>query len=269
VHGFIRYSVLPAAMFLVGPAVAQYQPPQPPFYDRAIIEESGSEVVMRANGPRPLDQAVEGIRQQFGWQIDYEDPPYGPRELVDNTDPKWRADHPTAKGVTRVAGGVFTTTFNLASKSEAATSNEREAVLEKVVADYNQKGNPGRFVVKDEGRGRFSVVGIGLIEDDGRQRTINPILDAKIELPFGEYVLGDAIEQILRLVSQRTGQRIAPGFWPTNIVVQTKLKIGGEERSARELLSQAASSGRFPLVWRLLYDGDSGGYFLALDMSMR
>jgi hypothetical protein len=239
---------------------------RPLFYDEAQIEQNGDQVSIRAYAPRPLDQVVEGLRSHFLWDVDYEDPIYGEAELVDNTDPRWRSEHPGAKGVTRVAGGTFVTTFTF-PKAQGDTHLQQEAVvLDKIVQAYNDTNNPGKFVVKREDDTRLAIVGISDTRGDGKRTLAAPILDTPIAVPAGEYTVADAITRILQLVSQTTGKPIAPGWWPANIVVHTKVKVDGREQTARKLLSQICSSTRLPLVWRLLYDGDTGNYFFSLSI---
>lgn len=169
-------------VYVVALASDQAAPPKPKFWDRATIEQANGTVSVRANYPQPLQQAIEAIRQEYGWVVDYEDPPYESYDLVDNTDPGWRRAHPDAKGVTRVAGGLFTTTFSVRSDMSSGSSGE-EQVLEKVVADYNASGNPGRFIVKREGADRFAIVGIGIRDSNGSDKAVPPVLDTRISLP--------------------------------------------------------------------------------------
>jgi hypothetical protein len=236
-----------------------------PFYNEARIEQNGDQVSIRAYAPRPLDQVIEGLRSRFRWEIDYEDPIYGDTELIDNTDPKWRSEHPVSKGVTRVAGGTFEATF-IVPKEEGDNHLQQEvAILNKIVQAYNDTSNPGRFEVKHENKDRLAIVGISDTRSDGNSKVITPVLDARIALPPGDYIVADAITRILQLVSQKTGHTIAPGWWPTNIVIQSRIKIDGREQMARQLLSQICSSTRLPLLWRLLFDGDTGAYFFSLS----
>lgn len=239
---------------------------RPTFYDEAQMEQNGEQVSIRAYAPRPLDQVVEGLRAHFLWDVDYEDPIYGEAELVDNTDPRWQSEHPGARGVTRVAGGVFLTTFTFPKEQGDTHLQQEAAVLNKIVQAYNETRNPGKFEVKNENKDRLAIVGISDTRGDGKNKPFTPVLDARIALPAGEYIVADAITRILQLVSQTTGQTIAPGWWPANIVIQTKFKADGREQTARQLLSQICSSTRLPLVWRLLYDGDTGNYFFSLSI---
>jgi len=60
-----------------------------------------------ANDPRPL-QRREGLSEEYGWTIDYEDPPFGAdSEVADDTSPEWRLHHPNGPAARIPAGGAF------------------------------------------------------------------------------------------------------------------------------------------------------------------
>jgi hypothetical protein len=76
-----------AFCFLIGvPSLLFAQSPsKSSFVDAAVIQHNGNTGTLTANFPRPLAQAVEAISQEYGWTIDYEDPPYhSPFDLVWN-----------------------------------------------------------------------------------------------------------------------------------------------------------------------------------------
>jgi hypothetical protein len=241
-------------------------PLQSHFLSHANIERKDGQVSVLANSPRPLDQAVAAIRRQYGWIVDYEDPPYDSHDLVDDTDPGWREAHPNAKGVTRVAGGTFTTVFSLGSDMNTLPP-DRERVLDKVLADYETSGNPGVFTLTKEGADRYAVVGVGVKDSNGSEKKVAPILDNRIVLPLQERTVGDTLQLILRALSEKSEFKVVLGSAPINLILQTKVKLGGDERSARELLTQLATATRFPMVWRLLYDADPGWYFMNLEIA--
>src|SRR5580658_4931503 len=84
----------------------------PNYFERARIQHGDSGTTVIANASRPLFQAIDAVRLEYGWQINWESAPcYSRFDVVDNTDPKWRAAHPNEKGVTRQDGGFFTATF--------------------------------------------------------------------------------------------------------------------------------------------------------------
>ncbi|MGH9498508.1 MAG: hypothetical protein ACRD3L_05150 [Terriglobales bacterium] len=198
--------------------------------------------------------------------IDYEDPPYGSYDLIDDTDPGWRRAHPDAKGVTRVAGGLFTTTFTVGSDMSSGSLGEEQA-LEKMIADYNASGNPGRFTLKREGADRFAVVGIGIRDSSGNDEAVAPVLDTRISLPLQERDVVQAMKLISQAVSEKSSYRVEPGNAPTNLAIQTKVKVGGSNLNARELLAQVAAATRLRTIWLLLYDADNGCFFMNMEIA--
>jgi hypothetical protein len=248
-------------------AADQAAPPKPKFWDRATIEQADGTVSVRANSSRPLEQAIEAIRQEYGWTVDYEEPPYESYDLVDNTDPGWRGAHPTAKGVTRIAGGLFTATFYAGSDMSSGSPDEERA-LEKVVADYNASGNPGRFMLKAEGADRLSIVGIGIRDSSGNERTVTPILDTRISLPLQEHDVVEAMKLISQAVSEKSPYKVEPGNAPTNLSIQTRMRVGGDNLTARELFAQVAAATRLRTIWLLLWDADAHCYFMNMDIAM-
>jgi len=230
------------------------------FIDRATINQTDGRVSVYANDPRPLDQAITALREQYGWIVDYEDPPYGASDLIDDTDAKWRKAHPDAKGVTRVAGGAFRAKLTLADDMSSGSGGE-QGVLHDLVAEYNASGNPGRFELRRESPKRFSAVGTGAGNGD-----VTPILDTVITIPVEERTTIETIRLVLRAISAKSGYKVDVGTGPINTVM-TSSKIGGQERPAREILSKLASATPLALVWAFLYDADNAMYFFNLDVA--
>jgi hypothetical protein len=128
------------------------------FMEAAAVQHNAGSANIVANDPRPLAQAVSALRKEYGWLIDYEDPPYvSDSELVDVTDPQWRASHPGAPGYRIAAGGLFQCEY--VEGSDILTLAGQESVLRQIVSAYNRSGNPGKFIVRVEEEGRYSVVG--------------------------------------------------------------------------------------------------------------
>lgn len=243
---------------------AQSANPRPTFWGRATIQQTADgRILLRANDPRPLDQALLALGQEYGWTLDYEDPPYSTYELVDDTDPAWRESHPNEKGVTRVAGSTFASEFALPADLSAGSLDE-ERVINRVLLDYSASSNPGRFTLKKENVNRFSVVGVGIKDATGSEKDIIPVLDVRIKLPSEERSLNDTLELVLRGVSEKTGYRIEVGTAPENLMLKTKIGLRGEEQPARDIMSRIADASEVPLAWRLLYDADSRAYFMNL-----
>ena len=233
---------------------------RPQFVANATITQTDRKASIYANDPRPLDQAIRAIRQQYGWIVDYEDPPYGPSDLVDDTDPRWRKAHPDAKGVTRVAGGAFRAELTLADDMSSGSNGEK-FLLHDLITQYHRSGNRGRFELRRETPKRFSVVGTGAANGEAK-----PLLDTVITIPAEERTTIDSIRLVLRAVSEKSGYKVDIGTGPINTLLASS-KVGGQERPAREILSKLASATPLPLVWIVLYDADDTMYYFNLDVA--
>jgi hypothetical protein len=140
-----------------------------------------------------------------------------------------------------------------------------ERVFNEVIVDYNKSGNPGRFMLTKDAPGRYSVVGISAKDKDGNENVVTPILDTPVAISTRERTVADAVQSILKAVSDKSGQKIELGSGPVNMLFQSTIRLSSNEKPARALLAEAASATRFPLVWRLLYDADAHCYFLNLE----
>jgi hypothetical protein len=239
---------------------------RPQFLRRAEVRHLGKHVTVFANYPRPLERVLSALRDEYGWIIDFEDPPYESSfDLVDDTDEAWRRAHPDAKGVTRIRGGAFTTEFDEGSNMGAGSSDE-ERILRKVVSDYNASGNPGNFVVTREGPGRLAVIGVSVRNEAGQPKSASPLLDTVISLPQVDRTTAETVQLILSAVGAKTGAKVALGNAPLNFLLNSRVTVGGDMIPARDLLLQAVSSPRLAISITLLYDADVPIYFVNLSV---
>lgn len=231
------------------------------YMEHAQVRHLDNSATVTANSPRPLADAVMAVSEEYAWVIDFEDPPYYSKyDLVDDTDPKWRAAHPTAKGFTVIAGDAFQTKFPEASPTSSPA--EEEHTLERVVADYNASGNPGRFSVRNEGDGRFAIVGIYAKDDNGQDRAVTPILDTPISVPTETRDALTTIHIILDALTVKSQTKVGRGNMALNALAQSQVTVGGQNVPARVLLLQALAAASVKLYWHLYYDDDDKSYFL-------
>lgn len=272
-----------ALWFLLGvPSAFLAQAVKPYFMNAGAIEHNGATGALTSNDPRPLRQAIEAISQEYGWTVDFEDPPYRSGfDLVDDTDPKWRAAHPTAKGVTRVAGGSFQSNFP--EPSTISPDDAEEQVLKKLVADYNSSGNPGKFAVRKEAEGRYAVVGVSRKDDAGKDEAVDVLLDTSISIPVEQRDAGATLRLILDTLSATSGVKVYLGTvgFSSDPLQGVEVTIGGSNVPARTLLLQTLDGvsvwtpphgGQFfrgILVWNLLFDADRNGYRLGLSSATK
>jgi hypothetical protein len=241
--------------------VRDFQQRHSEYMERAQFRHDGNVATVSVNDPRPLAQTVRALSDEYGWTVDYEDPPYySQSDLVDDTAPNWRAAHPNAKGVTVIGGGAFQTQIT-GNPSSAA---EEAHVLDGVVSDYNKSGNPGRFSVLDEGDGRFAVIGTHIKSDKGEEQTVSSILDTAVSVPVETRSASETLSAILTAVSAKNQTAIGPGSMPINLMLQSTVTVGGQNVPARTLLMQTLSGLRWKLSWHLYYDADTKSYALNL-----
>jgi len=217
-------------------------------------------------------QGVEAISQEYGWIVDFEDPLYQSHfDLVDDTDPEWRASHPNEKGATRVSGGLFQSSFP--EPSSIPSGNAEEQVLQKLVADYNSSGNPGKFSVRKEADGRYALVGVSRKDETGKDETVNPLLDTSISVPTQQRDARATLQLIVDTLAATSGVDINLGTigLSSDPLQDSRLAIGGTNVPARTLLLQALDSisstsphFRGIFVWNFLFDADTNAYWLRL-----
>lgn len=243
--------------FLTLNSDAQVRQTQNSYLDRAEIRHSSGTATILANDPRPLAQAGIGLAEEYGWPIDFEDPPYYSKyDLLDDS-----AAHPNAKGFTLVSGGAFQAQFPEPA-DEIAPATERQRILNQVISDYNQTTNPGRFAVRDEGNGRFSIVPISARDESGQDKAVNPILDTPISISTDTRNAFATVEIIAQALTAQSHTQVTVGAMANNALLQSKVTVGGQNVPARDLLLQAISASWTKLCWHLYYDYDEKAYFL-------
>lgn len=254
----MRRSGLVMSLLMLSPGFGGEPPGD--YLPAAQLQHVAGTVTCVARDPRPLQQALRAVSQEHGWAVDYEDPPYrSSLELVDDRSPAVRAAHPgTIVLIPR--GGTFRTSY--------PEGGDPAAVIRRIVDDYNTSGNPGRFAVRDSSGGRLEVVGTGIKDDDGAWVDVTPVLDTPISVSGGEMRLFDALPVILMALNEKTGLQVGGGG-PTNLMVQTQVRLPEGEKPAREVLRETFAQARLPLRWFLLYDAGLKSYFLNVELAHR
>lgn len=255
--------VLMATVMVFAAAGARFLRAQRPFaYGGTLLHRKGSATV-QATGSRPLDRALEAIRTEYGWLVDYEDPPYqGPYGL--GSIP-WPA-HPGLKWVVP-ASGSFSSTYPENSKTWSSPAAQ-QLVLQKILSDYDMSGNPGRFVVRQQSDGSMDVVGVGVRDSSGDITSLTPILDTPISIAAGTRDGMTTLSLIADAVSRASGTEVDVGS-PVNALAEASVTTAGGQASARSLLLQAVDAARVKLVWELRYDPQTKSYGLSVLLAMR
>lgn len=242
-------------------------PTRPAFTKHAALAHVNGQEHVIASDPRPLFQAVEGLATEYGLLFDYEDPPYSSsRDLVDNTAPEWRAEHPGERGVRRVAGTTFACV--IPEITDVTNSLQHQQVLGALVTAYNATQNPGSFGIHPS-VGRIAVVGTATRNDGGSLVATTPALDTPVSLSANEGTLWGALLSVLHQVSVTIGVKITPGEAPMGIFATTQTTVVIDNQSARSAIIALFNASGQKLVYGLLYDADANQYFLNIAHASR
>jgi hypothetical protein len=216
-----------------------------------------------------LQSALSAVAREYGWILYFEDPPYYSHyDVIDDTDPKWRANHPAEKGALRIAGGAFESRYQ--EGPDIRRSAGEEATLKSVVSDYNAGGkNPGKFFVRRMGEG-YAVIGQAVKDESGRDQEVRAILDTPISIAPQTRDPREAVRLILTTLSARTKRRFVLMSYPLNIFRSAgQVDFGGKDIPARKLLVEILDEtcSWCVLQWDLLYDPDLDAFCLNVNVA--
>jgi hypothetical protein len=223
---------------------------------------------LKASSQRPLLQAVNGLSDEYGWIVNFEEPELrSSLDLVDTTPREWQVRHPKARRILRARGGAFASSY-VASRYLGVESDDMYAVLSKLVADYNASGHPGSYAVRRDAEGYFSIVGESAKDQSGTLRRVSPVLDARVAIPRMSTDALTAITVILEGLRISTGKEVRAALVPVNLLVQKQVSLGGSA-SARSHLREVIAATGVNLSWRLLYNPSSGSYDFNMTVQRR
>jgi len=240
---------------------AQVEPARATFRDRAEIIHSGTTAQSTASNPRPLEETILALSEEYGWQVDYEDPIYDPgSEITDADDPETRALHLDRPRIMLPNGSAFRANYTEPTGSNREVSESR--VLQSVVAAYNQTANPGRFFLENEPGGRVAVVGVSRVPGVTPETQRNAFLSTRISLPTAPRTLDATIQAILSAVTETANIHAQIGSGPTPQFLQTIVTIGGSNVAARDLLRESLDQSGRTWLWSMLFEPTYGTYYL-------
>src|ERR1035437_5238055 len=152
------FGIVSISYFWIGNAKAQKAVSAGPgsYMKEGVIHRNGNSAVLMVNDPRPMAQAIQALAEEYGWVVDYEDPPYI-SEVIDVAPHDWRRTHPMSKGGHIPGGGSFQFDYDEGATG-AGTSGEKN-ILEKLASAYNLTGNPGKFEMISQSANRYTVIG--------------------------------------------------------------------------------------------------------------
>jgi hypothetical protein len=200
----------------------------------SFIQRRGASVRVVACGPSPLSQALNVVSREYGWLVDFEEP-YYPSELD---------DCPT--GCIESSIRTLFLSDYLEARDIRTSSTEEEKVLRKIVADYNQTANPGKFELRKEVGGRYLVVGDRVINSQGQTRKLKPVLDMCVSVPRQTRKVFETIDLIVRNLKEQGGIEIQPSY-PSNSNAEDT--VGGEDVPLRTLLAETLKTPGAGITW--------------------
>jgi hypothetical protein len=211
------------------------------------IEHSADSTTVVVDDPRPLWIAVEALRNEYGWLIDYEDPIYGVGDTQEVQNAAFERRFPGRRSRMPV-GGHFSSTFTGALAPQV--------VIDKVLADYNASGNPGQFEKRIDERGRTRVV--------AKMDSLN-VLDTEIRVTASTKGSLTEVYALVSTLTEASGVKVKIGMMPWNLLNQARVTFAKGTMPARAVLMAIADSTQPRLMWSFLYDYDSQSYFLSLS----
>lgn len=246
----------------------QHQNLRPDLQFGAVRHSGDKTANVSANHAEAMQEVIRAVREEYGWIVSFEKPPfYSSYDLVDNTDPGWRLAHPNERGVTKTAGGRFSSAYP--EPTEFAGSASEQAVLQKIVDDYNASGNPGQFNLVELTSGVYDVIGNAVTDENGKLKQINPVLDTPITIAQQQRTIFETVDVILKQLSAKTGYKFQMSEIPNNLFLNNSVTIGGSNIPARVLLLQTFFASGRPLNWNLHWDPDTGTYFLGSYVAVK
>jgi hypothetical protein len=236
--------------------------------EQTRITHQGSRTTIVAVGARPLFQAVNALRDEYSWVVDYEDPIYSGSELVDDTSPNWRRLHPSSKGVTRLVCSSFVTSFDGDDAAAMQTSAGEEKVLRSVVRDYNAGARTERFELRRSASGRFTIVGLPKTASTGQQAP-QSIMDTPISLELKFRSGLDAIIDVFATLSTQSGRKVVHFGYGNDPLLRIGTTLGGQNIPVRDFLEKVADSATYCMSFNALYDADPDFYGVSVFMTTR
>jgi hypothetical protein len=254
------------SILFVSQAFSQIAPATSPYLKQPEVSETEGTVHILANNPRPLAQALDALREKYGWSVSYEDPRW-----LFKSDWKEAAGTPADSNAPLFpAGGRFAAEFpaSLAASAPPASaqtsSAEEEKAVRLIVEAYNRGDNPGRFELRKSTPGNLSVVGVAAHDAKGQVSPQKAIFDSLLTLPRSQRSATETIQLLCEKLSSISGTNVSLGVTPRNLLDHNQVTVGGAEVAARDLLLEILTLTHGNCYWRLLFDPNSKGYLLNL-----
>lgn len=217
--------------------------------ETARIENIDNKARIVVESGRPLASAALELATQYGWQINYEDPPFlDPQDLQDVTAMVSRTPNPEHR-VLFPKGGTLEAEFPLS----AGKPENPAHILQSLIEAHHQKGNPGLFRLEQRGS-VFTIVPTGVKDKRGQLIDQKSLMDTHISLAIQEGTLEIMVNAITAAVTQTSGTKVGVFTAPINFFYQTKVRLNTNSGTARDLLQSTLDASGAKLAWQLRCD---------------
>jgi len=196
------------------------------------------ELVITVNDPRPLAAAALQIEQLSHVPINYEDPilQYS-ADLEDVTDKVISANEKVKVGpnfhIVGARGGELTQTVLVDENMSQPIETAVNALNGFVAAEQSSLSQ--RFVL-ERGNGVIYVEPSGIRDQSGTLRDVVPVLAARISFPYLSRNAFQTLQLILKLTSEASGFKIAPGTMPIRPFAASDVTMGAQDEPARSII---------------------------------
>jgi hypothetical protein len=194
----------------------------------AVLAAEGGRLYIATQSHRPLGEICRTLQDQLGWQVSYEDAPvFDKREFEPQVMPT---------GATLLRLRAVPMSFDL-PLPDALSTADRKPMLKAIFDAYRASGNRGGFEYIQKGD-RVQVFQTVLIGEDGQPRAFQPMLDTKVSIQEGKYVLMNLVSDVLARVGRTRGIPIGLATVPFNLFLQTTVTEQANEEPARDVLER-------------------------------
>jgi hypothetical protein len=247
---------IPILALLVLTCAGQKALAQGSAFPRPVITEKDGKVHIVVRNARPLAQVINLLQDKYAWRINYEDPQYTSK--LDYTAIKNDA------GERKIPDGEdFVVDFP--AGATPYTPPDEAKTVQLIVDAYNRTDNPGRFEFRHKTPEQFDVVGNAAHDSQGKISAQPVALDVTITLPAADREFEDTMNLICQKISEKAHVPFTLGTYPMNLGGK-HVTVGGKELTARDYVLAAADATGRRLCLGLLFDPQSGGYYVNLHV---
>jgi hypothetical protein len=204
----------------------------------ADVRKDNNSVTITAFGPMPLLEAINAVNRRYEWSVNFEEPiSSSPFDLCEKDGTLW------------FSGTIFRTAYTEADNVKSLS--QEEAILDKIVSDYNKTKNPGKFSVRKYPSGRLTIAPEYVRGENGELVKSIPILDAPVSPMTQTQRVYQFIQEIVNQVNVNgiSIQASAAIGYPSN--ANSTTAVGGTTLPAEELLNRVLEAGGTRISWGL------------------